>query len=262
MTRFLLLFREALGDALRRRIVGGVAVAGLIAIAMLESCTGCTPSVHVNGEVRELAALRGPFGFTAVLFVGLWSIALAGVLAADHLRSTLDDGSAALSLARPIGREVFALARLAGALGVALIACAIVLGIATALLVTRASLPPGPALWAGASATLGAITVGALAMTASLFLPRAVTVLLVLIGVGVMALANGVTPLAENAGWISAVDRFGPPLASTLALALAPWLDGAHVPGDAVRLTAQLLAWAIGSVLVLLYAFRHIELGR
>ena len=54
MRTFWLLDAEAVGDAFRRRIVGGVAIAGLLAIATLESCTGCAPAINVNGEVREL----------------------------------------------------------------------------------------------------------------------------------------------------------------------------------------------------------------
>jgi hypothetical protein len=104
-------------------------------------------------------------------------IALAGVLASDHLRATLDDGSAALSLARPVPREAFAVARL---MGVTAVAGAVVLGIAGFLLATRSALPLTPALCAAGACALGALTVGALAMAASLVLPRAVTVLLVL----------------------------------------------------------------------------------
>jgi ABC-type transport system involved in multi-copper enzyme maturation permease subunit len=262
MRSFWLLTREALGDAFRRRIVGGVAIAALLSIAMLESCTGCTPSIHVNGEVRELAELRGAFGFTTFLVLGLWSIALAGVLASDHLRAALDDGSATLSLARPISRDTFALARLAGVMGVTVGAGGLVLGAAALLLASRSGLPIAPAVVAAGACLLGALTVAALAMAASLALPRVATVLLVLGGIGLVALANGVAPFAENAGWLGAIDAFGPPLASTLALALAPWLEALRIPGDGVRITARLVAWAIGATLALVFAFRRVELGR
>jgi hypothetical protein len=262
MTSFHLLVVEAIGDAFRRRIVGGVAIAGLLSIAMLESCTGCTPSINVNGEMRELVEVRGAFGFTTFLVLGLWGIALAGVLASDHLRATLDDGSAALSLARPIRRESFALARLTGVMGVTGVAGALVLGTAASLLATRSGLPLAPALSAAGACALGALTVAALAMTASLALPRSVTVLLVLGGVGLVTLANGVAPFAEATGWLGVIDRLGPPLASSMALALAAWLDGVQIPGDGVRMGARLAAWAIGSLLALVYAFRRVELGR
>lgn len=262
MRAFALLVAEAVGDALRRRIVGGVAIAGLLSLVMLESCTGCTPSITMNGEVRELVEVRGAFGFTTFLVLGLWGIALAGVLAADHLRTTLEDGSATLGLARPIRRESYALARLAGALAVTAAAGVVVLGAAAFLLATRSALPFGPALMASAACFFGALTVGALAMTASLVLPRAVTVLLVLGGVGLVALANGVAPFAENTGWLGAVDRLGPPLASSMALALEPWLEGVALPGDGVRQAARLVAWAVGAGLALVFAFRRVELGR
>ena len=262
MRSFWLLFGEAVGDAFRRRIVGGVAIAALLSIAMLESCTGCSPSLNVNGEVREFVEVRGAFGFATFLVLGLWGIALAGVLGSDHLRSTLDDGSAALSLARPIPRETFALARLGGVMSVTGGAGGVVLGAAAFLLAARSGLSTTPALAAAAACLLGALTVGALAMTASLVLPRVATVLLVLGGVGLVALANGVAPFAENAGWLGAIDRFGPPLASTMALALGPWLESVTIPGDGVRVTARLVAWAIAAVLALVFAFRRVELGR
>ncbi len=262
MRSFWLLVAEAVGDAFRRRIVGGVAIAGLLSIAMLESCTGCTPSINVNGEVRELVEVRGAFGFTTFLVLGLWGIALAGVLASDHLRSTLDDGSASLFLARPVPRESFALARLTGVMGVTTVAGGIVLGIAAFLLATRSGLPVAPALSAAGACALGALTVATLAMAASLVLPRAVTVLLVLGSVGMVALANGVAPFANDAGWLAAIDRVGPPLASSMALALAPWLEGVAIPGDGVRLAARGVAWAIAALLALVFAFRRVELGR
>jgi hypothetical protein len=260
MRSFWLLAREALGDAFRRRIVGGVAVAALLSIAMLESCTGCSPSINVNGEVRELVEVRGAFGFTTFLVLGLWGIALAGVLASDHLRSALDDGSAVLSLARPVPRESFALARLAGVMGVTGGAGALVFGAAAFLLATRTGLSLTPLLAGAGASLLGALTVAALAMAASLALPRVATVLLVLGGVGVVALANGIAPFAEGSGWLGVIDRYGPPLGSSLALALAPWLEGVSLPGDAVRVAARLVAWAIGATLALVFVFRRAEL--
>jgi len=257
---FWLLFREALADAIRRRIVAGVAVAALLSVLMLDSCTACAPSITVNGQERELGELMGAAGFGAFLVLGLWVIALAGVLASDHLRSALEDGSATLSLARPVPREVFALARLAGVLGVAGGAGGLVLGTAAFLLATRSQLPVEPALAAAGACLLGALVVGALAMAASLLLPRVATVLLVLGGVGVMTLANGVAPFAEGATWLVALDRFGPPLASTMALALEPWLESVTIGGDGVRLTARLVAWAIAALLALAFGFRRVEI--
>jgi len=194
------LAREAIADALRRRIAAAVALAALVSVLMLESCTSCSPSVNVNGQLREMSELAGPAGLGAFVVLGLWVIALAGVLAADHLQSTLEDGSALLALARPIARDSFALARLAGVLGLAFCAGLVMLGSAAALLATRSGLPVAPALAAGAACTLGCIAVAALAMTASLLLPRAATLLLVLGGVWLSAFANASAPSPRSAG--------------------------------------------------------------
>ena len=44
---------EALADALRRRIALAVAFAAVLSVVMLESCTSCSPSINVNGEVQD-----------------------------------------------------------------------------------------------------------------------------------------------------------------------------------------------------------------
>lgn len=260
MSGFGWLAREAIADALRRRIAAAVALAALVSVLMLESCTSCSPSIQVNGELREMSELAGPAGLGAFVVLGLWVIALAGVLAADHLQSTLDDGSALLALARPIARDSFALARLAGVLGLAGAAGVVMLGSAAALLATRSGLALAPALAAGAACALGSIAVAGLAMAASLALPRAATLLLVLGGVWLTAFANALGSFAEIGGWLGMLDRVGPPLASAMALALAPWLEGIAIQGDPLRIYARLAAWAIGGVLLLVYAFRRVEL--
>jgi hypothetical protein len=214
----------------------------------------------VNGELRELSELAGPAGLGSFVLLGLWGIALAGVLASDHLRSTLDDGSALLALARPISRAAFALARLAGVLGLSSCAGVLVLGSAIALLAVRSGLAVAPALLASAGCARGCVAVAALAMTASLALPRAATLLLVLGGVWLVAFANALGSFTQLGGWLGALDRVGPPLASSMALALAPWLDGVTITGDPVRVIARLVAWAIAAVLALIYAFRRVEL--
>jgi hypothetical protein len=251
---------EAIADAMRRRVAFAVAVAALASLAMLESCTSCSAPVTMNGEVRELAELAGPAGLGIFVVLGLWAIALAGVLAADHLQSALEDGSALLALARPISRDTFALARLSGVLGLSLGAAGIVLGAAAALLSVRSGLAVAPAIAAGAACALGCVVVAALAMAASLVLPRAATLLLVLGGVWLTAFANSAAAFTELGGWLGGLDRLGPPLASAMALALAPWLEGISISGDPVRIYARLLAWAIAALLALVYGFRRVEL--
>jgi hypothetical protein len=261
MSAFGWLAREALADALRRRIAAAVAVAALASVAMLDSCTSCAPSVTVDGEVRELTELAGAAGLGTFVMLGLWVIALAGVLASDHLRATLEDGSALLSLARPVSRDSFALARLAGVLGLTLGAGAVVLGAATGLLSARSGLAVLPAVWAGFACALGCVVMAALAMAASLVLPRAATLLLVLGGVWLTALANGLGSFTQLGGWLGWIDRVGPPLGSSMALALSPWLEagGAQIAGDPAQVSGRLVAWAIGAVLVLMGGFRGVE---
>jgi ABC-type transport system involved in multi-copper enzyme maturation permease subunit len=251
---------EAFADALRRRTAAALAFACLISLLMLDRCTSCAPRIEVGGEIRELTELAGAAGLGVFVVLGLWLVALAGVLAADHLRSTLEDGSAVLSLARPVSRDGFALARLAGVLGLAFAAGLVVLGAAAGLLAARGGVPLGPALGAGFACALGCITVAALAMTASLALPRAATLLLVLGGVALVALANGLGTLGELEGWLGALDRLGPPLASSMVHALAPWLPSATLPERSEQVFARLVAWAIASLFALVFAFRRVEL--
>jgi ABC-type transport system involved in multi-copper enzyme maturation permease subunit len=252
---------EALADALRRRIAIAVAFAAVLSVVMLESCTQCTSSVSVNGDVQDTSEMvRGFAGVGTFVMIGLWMIALAGLLAADHLRSTLEDGSALLSLARPISRDAFALARLAGVLCLTYGAALAVLGAAAWLLAARSGLPLFPALIAGGACALGCATVGALAMAASLALPRPATLVAVLGGVSLIAIANSFAMVREPSGWLGVLDRMGPPLGSSMALALAPWLEEASLRGDLLPVLLRLGAWSLAAVAVLLLGFRRIEL--
>jgi ABC-type transport system involved in multi-copper enzyme maturation permease subunit len=256
------LAREALADALRRRIALAVGFAALVSIAMLQSCTSCTSSMTVNGEARDVSeVVKGVAGVGTFVMIGLWMIALSGLLAADHLRSTLEDGSALLSLARPISRDAFALARLGGVLFLTYGAALLVLGVAAWLLAARSALPLSPALLAGAACALGCVCVGALAMAASLALPRAATLLLVLVGVFLIAIANSVGIFSESSGgWLGVLDRIGPPLGSTMALALGPWVQEGALKGDLLPLFLRLGAWAVIGLVALVLSFRRIEL--
>ena len=255
------LAREALADALRRRIALAVGFAALVSIAMLQSCTSCTSSMSVNGEARDVSeVVKGVAGVGTFVMIGLWMIALSGLLAADHLRSTLEDGSALLSLARPISRDAFALARLGGVLFLTYGAALLVLGAAAWLLAARSNLPLLPALWAGAACALGCICIGALAMAASLALPRAATLLLVLVGVFLIAIANSVGIFSESSGWLGVLDRIGPPLGSTMALALGPWVQEGALKGDLLPLFLRLGAWTVAALGALVLGFRRLEL--
>jgi ABC-type transport system involved in multi-copper enzyme maturation permease subunit len=255
------LAREALADALRRRIAAAVAFAAVLSVFMLESCTSCSSSININGEVQDASEIvKGVAGVGTFVMIGLWMIALAGLLAADHLRSTLEDGSALLSLARPIARETFALARLGGVLCLTYGATLVVLGAAAGLLAARSGLPLWPALIAGGACALGCLTVGALAMAGSLALPRPAVLLLVLGVVFVIAIANSIGLFSESSGWLGALDRFGPPLGSSMALALEPWVETDRMRGDLLLLFLRLAAWALGALALLVLGFRRIEL--
>lgn len=256
------LAREALADAARRRIVPLIAVMALISLFFVDTCTSCSPTIRVQGEPVEVSQVSGLLGAAVLVVLGMWTMVLAGVLASDHLAEPLEDGSATLALARPVSRGSFALSRLAGALALALAAGALLLGATAALLFVRQGLAPAPAVAAGLACALGCVSVGGLAMTASLFLPRVATALLVFGLVWGVALLNAFGRAgAELGGWLGLVDRLGPPLASGLIVALAPWMAPLGVSGDPGALLARGLLWAAGSALLVVVAFRRREIG-
>jgi ABC-type transport system involved in multi-copper enzyme maturation permease subunit len=258
------LFVEAVRDAVRRRIAAGIVVVCVISVMMLDRCTGCgAGELVVNGEARPLASLAGGVGVATLLVLGLWVVALAGVLGADHLSQTLDDGSARMALARPVSRGTFALARLGGVLAIALAAGGVLIGTAGFLLATRSDLPVAPALAAGIACALGCVVAASLAMAASLALPRAATVLLVFAAVAAVAVANATGVASSGApasGWLGAIDRLGPPFATAMLAPLSAWLPQVALAVDPTAVLVRLLAWAVGGVAALWAAFRRIEL--
>lgn len=261
MSGFGALLAEAIRDAVRRRIVAGVVIVCVLSVMMLDTCTSCGGEVMINGEMRSVADIQGGLGGLTIVVLGLWVVVLAGVLAADHLRETLEDGSARMSLARPVARATFAFARLAGALSIALATGVVLLGAASALLAARSDLPVAPALGAAAACAVGSVVVASFAMAASLVLPRMATVLLVFAGVGMVVLANVVARLAEGAlGVLGAIDRFGPPFASALAAPLAGWVPDVAQDADEVGLILRLLLWAVLGLASLAWGFRRSEL--
>lgn len=260
---FRVLAGEALADAVRRRAVAAIAVVSVLSLLGIDSCTSCSgASVVVNGEPTRLPQVAGATGLFTFTVLSLWCMALAGVLAADHLVQTLDDGSASLCLARPIGRATFAWARLAGALAIALATGLLLLGATASLLQARSGLPVAPALLAGLAFALGATTLSALAMTASLFLPRIANVLLVFLAVGSVALANALA-LAGRApdGLLGWLDRLGPPLASAVGLSLAAWIPDVELAGERATVAARSLVWAVLAPALLRWAFARVEIG-
>ena len=73
---------------------------------------------------------------------------------------------------------------------IAFVTGAVLLGGTALFLHARSGLSMGPALVAGVSCAVGAVTLAALAMTASLYIPRIATVMLVFVATGATALAT------------------------------------------------------------------------
>lgn len=262
LTQFRTLAGEAVLDAVRRRIIAAIAVVSVLSLMLVDTCTTCSGGeLMVNGEVQEMASIAGWSGTVTFIVLGLWSIVLAGVLASEHLSQTLADGSATLTLARPVGRGTFAFARLAGALSIAFVTGAVLLGGTALFLAARSGLPTGPALVASLSCAVGGVTLAALAMTASLYMPRIATVLLVFVATGAITMANLVAMFRDDTGGVmGAIDRFGPPLCTSIALALSPWIEGIGVPGGAAEIAVRHVLWAAASIALLQAAFRRVEL--
>ncbi len=261
---FRLLAVEAIRDGVRRRIVPVIVVISLLSLLAIDSCTACASgSTVVNGQTLDPQATAGWGGAMIFVVLGLWIMVLSGILASDHLVQTLVDGSAALTLSRPVGRTAFALARLTGALVIALSAGFVLLGATAVLMHARAGADLSAAVLGGAACALGSCIVAAFAMLSSLALPRIATALVVLTGVAAVASVNLFTRAGvELSGLLGALDRFGPPLAGGLVFSVSPWVDGAAAQGAGTDLWLRLVLWAAIGLAGLLFAFRRAELGR
>ncbi|HTY18545.1 MAG TPA: hypothetical protein VMH82_12530 [Myxococcota bacterium] len=264
---FAALAAEAFRDGLRRRFAFAIALFLLAAGMGAESCTSLgSASFSVNQHALPPEVLAG---FVAPLLLSWQALAvlvITGVIAADHLARPLAEGSASLWLARPVSRDTFAAARLAGALCIGLGAGVLLLGTSAALVVARQHLAVGPALAAAGATALGALAVGALAMAASLALGRSAVLLLVIGGVPSIALANAVVlmgqllhPDLEVGGVLGAIDRFGPPLGTAVFAAVAPWNPHVDATGALGPALGRLAVWALGATALLALAFRHTE---
>lgn len=261
------LISEAVQDAIRRRLAYVVAAVCLISVLILDGCTAMLPStMEVNGEQMDVgAAVANGAGLVTFVVLGLWVITLAGVLAADQLRETIEDGSATLALARPISRSSFALARLVGVLTIAWSAGAVLLGAAAFLLASRHEVPMGPASGAALASALGGLCLAGWSMSASLVLPRIATTLLVFVLVGTIALTNFIGAATEVGGLFGLINDYGPPFASTVIVSLAAWLPESAIESlrvDPTDVWIRLSAWTVAGVASLLLMIRRIELGR
>jgi ABC-type transport system involved in multi-copper enzyme maturation permease subunit len=259
---------EAFRDGLRRRLALAVGLVLLMGLFGSQTCTQFgAGTIDVNGEAIDGSVVGG---YLAPLLFGFqaWAVlAIAGLLAADHLARPLAEGSAVLWLARPVSRHIWVLARLTGALGVVLLCGAALLGGTSAMLVLRQGVAIEPALLAAAATALGALVVASFAMAASLAVGRSAVVLIVLLTLAFVAFANAtglVTELAhpevEVGGLVGAVDRYGPPLFTAITGAVAKW--NPHVdPGDTfAQAMIRLALWAAAGVALLLSMFRSREI--
>lgn len=253
---------EAIADAVRRRIVPVVIVFALLSLLGIDSCSSCAPSAVQNGKPVEIDALRGGFALLATLCLTLWTLVLAGVLASDHLAETLSDGSAALVLARPVSRGVFASSRLSGVLALSYACGLVLLGSSVWLFSTRQGLPlaPLPALWLACAS--GALTVASLAMAASLWLPRALIALLVFGGIGVVAAVDlAAIGGAKLGGAVGILANYGPGFAAAPTLALSAWAGAFGENLEPLSIALRSLLWAIGSYGLLVASLRRIEIS-
>ena len=162
MSAFSALAREALRDAARRRALVAAAVASAIAGLAIARCGNCEANLMIQGET--LSAQAGDLGAVGAMIgfalIALWTYAVAALLASDGLAAALEDGVAEAVLARPVSRDAFVLARLAGvwlgafALGAALLA------LATALSADRSGVALLPALRAALGVGAGGVERG------------------------------------------------------------------------------------------------------
>jgi ABC-type transport system involved in multi-copper enzyme maturation permease subunit len=252
---------ESFRDAVRRRVAVALAVLSLLSLLAVDTCTSCGSSVGTrNGVDVDASRFFGMTGVILYAVLALWVIAIAGALASDHLQQALEDGTAHLTLARPVGRGVFALARLAGALAVSLGTGAVLLGGAALFLRFRYDLPLLPAVAAAAVAAVSSIAVGSLAMSASLYLPRFATLVLVFLGVIFIAAANFYALSGAELGAVwGSLDRFGPPIGTGIALAAAEWV-GRELPASPLLVAARLALWAAFGPALLAFLFRRREI--
>ena len=254
---------EAFSDAFRRRVVPAIAALALLSLFFVDTCTSCSPTIVSDGQPVSVPEIASAGGLAMVILLGLWTLVLAGVLAADHLVEPLKDGSAPLLLSRPISRASYALARLAGAWAMAAFVGLVVVGAAGLMLHVRQDLGGGPSAAALAFILVNALCVAALAMALSLWLGSTLTSLVVLAAVwGLASIEVALQLGGEPSGVIGVLARFGPPVVAGPLVALSSWL-GSDAPSglDPGWIAIRALAWAVGSAVALCAAFRRLELG-
>jgi ABC-type transport system involved in multi-copper enzyme maturation permease subunit len=265
MSAFSVLAREALRDAARRRGLVAAAVASAIAGLAIARCGHCEANIAIQGETlsSQTGDFGGAFALAGVALIALWTYAVAALLASDGLSAAIEDGVAEAVLARPVSRDAFVLARLAGAWLGAFALGAALLALALGLSADR----PGPALLPAMRAVLAvgvaAWSVAALAMVVSLSLPRAATLLLFgALGTAVVAIEVAALLGARMGGLAGAVACCGPAWLASPVGSLSPWLSELRLPGPPQWPDTRALAWAALATGALVARFRRIELPR
>jgi hypothetical protein len=161
-----------------------------------------------------------------------------------------------------VSRGSYALSRLAGALGLAIGAGAVVLLVVTVLLHLRLGLAVSPAMTGLAIFAADAWVVAAVAMTLGLVLPRVVALAAVTLFTQLVVVANGLHSVTESTGgFLGALERFGPPLGTALLYALAPWFGSEASFGQWTDAVVRLLFWGAGSSAILVVLFRRMDLS-
>ena len=268
MRAFWILAAEAFRDGLRRRLALVVGVALVLGLASAQSCTQIgVGEISMKGQSIDPATVAGFVAPLLFAFQALTVLAIAGLVAADHLARPLAEGNAVLWLARPVSRDTWAAARLAGALAISLVAGAVLLGGTGAMLVVRQGVAPGPVLAAAGATALGALVIASLAMAASLALGRSAVVLGVLLGLALVVAANSfglavdlVHPEVEVGGFLASIDRYGPPLFTAIAAAVAEWNPHIAPGGTYASAMLRLALWAAAGIASLLALFRRREI--
>ncbi len=255
-----LLTREAILDAVRRKIVAVLVIVCFLTMMMLDGCTSCATEIKIEGSLFAMVSVPGMAVLIIFTMLSLWVIALSAVVASDHLSNVLEDGSAALVLSRPVTRETYALSRLLGALVVTLGAGAILVGGALYMLVVRGDFPLGPGLMAILCTVLSVISISAFSMVMSLYIGRIPNILLMFTLVAAISATNMASVTTGSpSGVLGIVNDWGPPFATAIVIALAPWAEFEVIGSNTLESILRLLAWTIGAVGLLLYNFRHRE---
>ena len=214
----------------------------------------------LSAQAGDLGAVGAMIG---IALIALWTYAVAALLASDGLAAALEDGVAEAVLARPVSRDAFVMARLAGVWFGAFALGAALLALATALSADHPGVTLSPALRAALGVGVGAWSVAAFAMVVSLSVSRAVALLLFgALGMAVVGIEVAALFGAPMTGLAGAVAHYGPAWLAGPVGSLAPWLSELRLPGPPEWPHARAIVWAALGTGALVARFRRFELPR